>query len=151
MGSYLTRPEGDERPEGETGIYLRSAHLCPCSTKGSGEGTSRTRLNLDFDHFKRAEGDIGKHLRRGRTSEPDKRLVLLAVLFAGKVHIGILEYLVKTVFEHSLQRVANKSGTKALPDTARALLGDEGLETGGEASVFCRVYLRSSVNSGKAK
>jgi len=47
----LTRPQRNERAEGETGIDSGAAHFCPGGTEGNGEGTSRACLNLDLGHL----------------------------------------------------------------------------------------------------
>jgi hypothetical protein len=123
-------------------------HLPDGSAEGSGEGTGRAGLDLDLGHFEGAESDISEDFGGGGTGKPDGRLVLLRELLAGKVHVGILEDFVKTVLEHSLERIADEGGAEALPDTPGALLSDERLEAGNETGVFFRVHL---VKMGKER
>jgi len=117
VDANLTRPEGDERAEGETIINRGGPHLGKGGAERSGEGTGRAGLDLDLEHFHRAQSEIGEDLSRGGTSEPDSGLVLLRQLFASQVHVRILEHFIETVLEHSLERVADKCGTEAFPDT----------------------------------
>jgi hypothetical protein len=116
-------------------------HLLHGSAEGSGEGTGRAGLNLDLGHFKGAESDISEDLSGSGTGEPDSGLVFFGQLLAGEVHVGVLEDFVETILEHSLERVADKSRAEAFPDTPGTLLGDERLDTGDEAGIFCRVHL----------
>ena len=138
----LTRPEGDKRTEGETGVGSGAAHLSEGSACRDGEGTGKTGLDLDLGHLQRAEGNVGEELSRGRTSKPDSTLVLGGGFLTSKVHVGILEEFVETVLEHALEGVADECGTEAFPETTATLLGGDGLETRDEAVELARVHLR---------
>lgn len=138
----MTRPEGDKRAEWETGFNLGARHFLHGSTESGREGTGRAGLDLDLGHFERAESDVGEYLSRGGTSEPDEGFVFFRVLLAGEVHVGIFEDFIETVLEHSLQRVTDKGGSESFPDTARALLSDEGFDTWDEALIFSGVHLK---------
>ena len=138
---YLTGPERDEGSEGEASLNLGTLHLCKSGAERNREGTGRAGLDLDLGHFEGAESDISEDFSGSGTDKPDSGLVFLRKLFAGEVHVVILEELIETVLEHSLKRVADESGTEAFPDTLRTFLGNKGLETGDETGVFRWVYL----------
>lgn len=141
---YLTRPEGDEGTEGEAGLNLSPGHLSHSSTEADGEGARRGGLNLDLGHFEGAESDIGEDLSGCGTSKPDEGFVLFGKLLTRKVHVGILEDLIETVLEHSLERITDEGGAETFPDTVLTLLSDERLKTGDEALVFYGVDLAST-------
>lgn len=140
-GTHLTGPERDEGAEGVASLNLGLAHLLERRAESGGERALGRRLDLDFGHLKRAQRNISEDLRGRGTREPDERLVLLRVLLAGQVTVRVLEDLVETVLEHTLERVADEGRAEAFPDTGGTLLSDEGLEARGEALVFGWVNL----------
>ena len=140
--AHLTRPEGDEGAEGEAGVNSGAAHLSESSTSGDGECAGRAGLDLDLGHLERAESDVGEEFSRGGTREPDITLVFGGGLLTSEVHVHVLEELVQTVLEHTLEGVANQSGAEALPETLAALLGNDGLKTGNKTLVLRRADLK---------
>jgi hypothetical protein len=62
MMADLTRPEGNERAEGETGLDFAGRHGSKSSTEAGREGADGAGLDLDLGHLQRAESDIGEHL-----------------------------------------------------------------------------------------
>ena len=141
MITHLARPKGDDGAEGVAGLRLQSAHLAEGSEHGDGEGTGRARLDLDLGHLQRAEGDIGEELGGGGARAPDEALVLGGRLLTSEVHVLVLEELVETVLEETLEGVADEGGAEALPETPGTLLGDDGTETGTKALVLGGVDL----------
>lgn len=142
--SYLTRPERDERAEGEAGVGSGETHLGDGSTEGNGESARRAGLDLDLGHFERAKGNVGEELGRGRASQPDSTLVLGGGLLAGEVHVVVFEEFVQTVLEHALEGVADERGAETFPETTAALLSSDGAETGNEALILARAHLKRS-------
>lgn len=118
----LTRPQRYKGTERITSVSFLLLHLSHSSTKARGECPIHTRLDLDFRHFQRAQGDIGEHLSGGGTSEPDGRLVLVSSFLAGQVGVIVFENFVETVFEHSLKGVADERGSEPFPDAIGAFL-----------------------------
>ena len=141
MITHLARPKGDDGAEGVAGLRLQSAHLAEGSEHGDGEGTGRARLDLDLGHLQRAKGDVGEELSRSRARQPDRTLVLAGGLLASHVHVEVLEVLVETVLEETLEGVANEGGAETLPETLATLLREDGAETGEETLVLARVHL----------
>ena len=137
----LTGPKRNEGAEGETRLGALESHLLPCSAKGSGESTGGRGLDLDLEHLKGAEGNVGENFSGGGTGEPNGGLVLVGKVLAGKVHVEVLEHFIETVLEHALERVADESGSEALPDTGSTLLSKESLETVGKTAVLGGVNL----------
>jgi hypothetical protein len=115
--------------------------LCQSSTEASGEGSVLAGLDLDLGHLQGAESDIGEDFSRGRASKPDERLVLLRELLASEVRVGVFEDFIETVFEHPLERVADKGRPNTLPDTGLAFLLHESSYGGKETGVLLRVDL----------
>lgn len=142
--THLTRPQGNEGAEGETRLDCSPAHFCDGGAHRDGEGASRAGLNLDLGHLQRAESNVGEELGRRRASEPDGTLVFCRGLLTGQVHVGILEELVETVLEHSLEGVAHEGRADTFPETPAALLCGDHLEARDEAFIFARIDLRES-------
>ena len=141
MITHLARPKGDDGAEGVAGLRLQSAHLAEGSEHGDGEGTGRARLDLDLGHLQRAKGDVGEELSRSRARQPDRTLVLAGGLLASHVHVEVLEVLVETVLEETLEGVADEGGAETLPETLATLLSDDGPETADKTLVLGGVDL----------
>jgi hypothetical protein len=139
--THLTRPERDERAEGEAGLNLAGGHSGERGAEAGGEHADGARLDLDLGHLERAERDVREDLRAGGAREPDRAAVLGRVLLAGEVRVLVLEDLVEPVLEHALERVADERRAEALEDAGAALLGEEGADTRDEALVLGRVDL----------
>jgi hypothetical protein len=139
---YLTGPQGNEGAEGVPCFHLRLAHLFKSGSKRNREASSGTGLDLDLRHFQGAEGDVSENFGRSRTSEPDGRLVFFTELFTSQVHVGIFEKFVETILEHALERVSDKRGAKAFPDTFRTLFSNECFESAAKGVVLGGVDLR---------
>ena len=140
-GTDLTRPQRNERTEGETGLNLGLTHLRDGSRETSRECPGSAGLDLNLGHFKRAECDIGEDLRGSGTSEPDGGFVLVRELLASSVHVDVLEDLVQTVLEHALQRVTDERGSETFPKTSGTFLLGEERKGRAKALVFCGVDL----------
>ena len=140
-GTDLARPEGNERTEGEAGLDAAGTHLSESRAEGDGEGAGGRGLDLDLGHLERAERDIGEELGGRRAGEPDGTLVLGGGLLTGQVHVHVLEVLVETVLEETLERVADEGGAETFPETLTALLSNDGAETGRQALVLGGVDL----------
>ena len=105
--AYLARPKRHERTEGEPSIGGGCSHLREGGSHRNGEGSGKTRLDLDLGHLPRAKSNVGEEFSGGGTSQPNEALVLFAGLFTGQVHVGIFEDLIETVLEGSLEGVTD--------------------------------------------
>ena len=56
--AYLTRPERDERTEGEPVFGSGSPRLGKGGTHGDGEGAGKAGLDLDLGHLPRAKNNV---------------------------------------------------------------------------------------------
>ena len=139
--AYLTRPKGNEGAEGEAVVHGGATHLSDGSEGGDGESASGARLDLDLGHLQRAKGDVGEELSRSRARQPDCTLVLAGGLLASHVHVEVLEVLVETVLEETLEGVADEGGAETFPEALATLLSDDGPETADKTLVLGGVDL----------
>lgn len=98
-------------------------------------GESGLRHQSDTGSLERAEGDVGDELGARGRSEVDSSAVVDSVLVADQVDAALLEELVSTELEGTLEEVTGKGGTETSQESAGTLLGDDLTETANEALV----------------
>ena len=79
-------------------------------------------LNTDLHGLPGAQGHVGDHLSRGGGREPQQILVGHGVLCASCLHEGVLEHLIQTKLEQSLQGVSNQGGSPSKSQSADSIL-----------------------------
>ena len=117
----LLEQDGSEtRVEGTDTLVLQD--LGESTNKAVGEGwvTDET----DTGSLERAEGDIGEELSDGGRGEVDGSAVVGGSLVTDKVDGLLLEELVTSELEGTLEEVTGSGGTEAGPDSAHTLIGD---------------------------
>jgi len=137
----LTRPERNDRAEGEASLGAHLPHLGGSRAESDGEGTLGRSLDLDLDHFHGAKSNVSEDLSRSGTSKVDQTTVVVSVLLTSQVRVEVLEVLVETELEHTLERVTNSSGSPTLPDGGTTLLSNDGLDGTQETLVLAGVDL----------
>jgi hypothetical protein len=143
-GPHLTGPQWNNRAEREAGLNFCAAHFRPSSTEGNREGTCRASLDFDLRHLQRAERNVSEKLGACGASEPDSAFVLVCRLLTSEIHVVILKDLIQAIFEHALEGISEKSGTKTFPNTPGALLRDDEFQGADTALILGRVYLRTT-------
>ena len=89
----------------------------------------------DTGSLKRAESDIGDELSAGGGTEVDSSAVVGGGLVAESVDSLLLEELVTSELEGTLEEVTSGGGTETSPDGASTLVGDDLAETTDQAGV----------------
>ena len=89
----------------------------------------------DTGSLKRAESDIGDELSAGGGTEVDSSAVVGGGLVAESVDSLLLEELVTSELEGTLEEVTSGGGTETSPDGASTLVGDDLAETTDQTSV----------------
>jgi len=89
----------------------------------------------DTGSLEGAESDISDELSAGGSTEVDSSAVVGGSLVAKVVDGLLLEELVSTKLEGSLEEVTGGGGTETSPDGASALVGDDLAETTDETGV----------------
>lgn len=95
----------------------------------------RVRDETDTGSLERAEGDIGEELGGGGRSEVDSGTVVGSGLVAESVDGLLLEELVTTELEGTLEEVTSEGRADTGPDSAEALLANDLLEAADETAV----------------
>jgi len=110
-------------------------HLAKATDKAI--GICRLRDETDTCSLKRAQGNIGEELSESRGGEVDSRAVVGGSLVSEVVDRLLLEQLIASELECTLEEVSSGSGTKASCERADTLLCDHLSETTEEALVVC--------------
>ena len=119
--------------------------------KATDKPTCKRRLRHQPDprRLERAERDIGEELCRGGRSEVYGCAVIGCGLVAKLIDELLLEQLVASELEGTLEEVSRRGGAEASPNGADALAGDDLAETADEAAiVFHGVELYSGFDAG---
>jgi hypothetical protein len=98
-------------------------------------GESRVGDETDTGGLERAEGDVSEELGAGGRGEVDSSAVVAGSLVADHVDGLLLEELVSSELEGTLEEVTGSGGTKTGPDGAGTLIGDDFPEATDETGV----------------
>lgn len=78
-------------------------------------------MHADLDGFKGAETKIGEEFGRGRCSQIEAGLPFFSILFPHQVRVEVLEILITSIFDGTLDRVAEEGGAPTSEDSSNAL------------------------------
>mmetsp|Transcript_9555 Transcript_9555/g.14657 ORF Transcript_9555/g.14657 Transcript_9555/m.14657 type:complete len:231 (+) Transcript_9555:347-1039(+) len=143
----LARPQRSHRTEGKFILYSLCPHFSKSWAKFNGESSWRRCLNLDLDHFHRAECHISKKLSRGGTSKINESSVLVSVLFTSQIAVIVLEKLVKPKLEQTLSRITKKGGHPSLPNCHATLFSNDSFHRRDQTFVLNRVNLHIALGN----
>lgn len=127
----LEQDGAEARVEGTNTLVLQD--LAEATNEAIGEGGLRDET--DTGGLERAQGDVGEELGRGGRGKVDGSAVVGCSLDTDQVDGLLLEELVSSKLEGTLEEVAGSRGAKASPDGGRALVGDDLLEATDQARV----------------
>jgi hypothetical protein len=132
IGHILLEQDGSEtRVESTNTLGLED--LAESTDQTVGEGGLRDETNTGG--LERAEGNVGEELGAGGGCEVDGSAVVGGGLVADHVDGLLLEQLVTSELEGTLEEVTGSGGTETSPDGASALVGDDLLEAADQAIV----------------
>lgn len=89
--------------------------------EGTSEGRWNRCLHADLDSFKWAETKIGEKLSGSRGGQEETGLVFFGVFFSHKLGIEMLEELISSIFDTTLDGVTSESRTPASKDSSDTL------------------------------
>ena len=116
----LEQDRSETRVEGTDTLVLQDLGESTNETVGEGWVTDET----DTGSLKRAEGDIGEELGDGSRGEVDGSTVVGSGLVTDEIDGLLLEELVTSELEGTLEEVTGSGGTETGPDGAHTLIGD---------------------------
>lgn len=131
-GNLLFEQDGAETSV-EGADTLRLQHLAETADQAAGVGGLGDET--DTGSLKRAEGDVGEELGGGGGGQVDTSAVVGGVLVADQVDGLLLEELVTTELEGTLQEVTSSGGAETGQQSAGTLILDDLLEAANEAAV----------------
>lgn len=105
---------------------------------GEGAGLGVGGLDADLNGLPGAQSHIGDDLSGSRGREPQEILVVLGVLGTSSLHKGVLEDLIETELEETLQRVSDQGGAPAEEHAADSILSGD-LTEGSLDSDLCMI------------
>lgn len=119
----LATPERSETLVESTEAFL-SNDLGHSFAKSSGEGAGLgvSGLDADLNGLPGAQSQIGDDLSGSGSREPQEILVVLSVLGSSSLHKGVLEDLIETELEETLERVSDQGGAPAEEHSANTIL-----------------------------
>jgi hypothetical protein len=131
VGNLLEQDRSETRVEGTDTLVLQNLGETTNETVGKGWVTDEP----DTGSLKGAESDIGEELGDGSGGEVDGGTVVRGGLVTDHVNGLLLEELITTELEGTLEKVTSGGGTETSPDGAGALVGDDLAEATDEAGV----------------
>jgi hypothetical protein len=132
IGHILLEQDGSEtRVESTNTLGLED--LAESTDQTVGEGGLRDETNTGG--LERAEGNVGEELGAGGGCEVDGSAVVGGGLVADHVDGLLLEQLVTSELEGTLEEVTSSGGTETGPDGTSTLLGDNLAETTDQTGV----------------
>jgi hypothetical protein len=147
LGYILLEQDGSEtRVEGTNTLSLED--LAEAANQAIGKGGLRDET--DTGSLEGAEGDIREELGAGSRGEVDGSAVVGGGLVTDQVNGLLLEQLVSSELESTLEEVTSSGGTETGPDSAGTLIGDDFPEATDQAVVVCdRVELYPGLDAAK--
>lgn len=144
--NVLLEQDGTEaRVESTDTLVLQD--LAEATNETIGEGRVRDETNTGG--LEGTEGDVGEELSKGRRGEVDSSAVVAGSLVADQVYGLLLEELVTSELEGTLEEVTSSGGTETSPDSAGSLIGDDFPEAANETGVVGDgVELNSCLDAG---
>lgn len=122
LRDVLLEQDGTEtRVEGTDTLVLQD--LAESTDKTVGKGRVGNETNTGG--LKRAQGDVSEELSAGGRGEVDSSAVVAGRLVADHVDGLLLEELVSSELEGTLEEVTSSGGTETGPDGAGTLIGDD--------------------------
>jgi len=123
---YVLLEQNGAKTRVESTDTLVLQDLCESTDETVGKGwvTDET----DTGSLERAEGNVGEELGNTSSSKVDGSAVVRGSLVADHVDGLLLEELITTKLEGTLEEVTGSGRTKTSPDGASALVGDDFLE-----------------------
>lgn len=147
---YVLLEENGTETRVESADALSLGDLGETGDQTVGEG--RVGDKTDTSSLKRAEGDIGEELGAGGRSEVDSGTVVGSGLIAELVDGLLLEELVTTELEGTLEEVTGEGRADTSPDGTEALLADDLPEATDQAAVVLgRVELDGGLDAVMAE
>jgi hypothetical protein len=129
----LEQDRSETRVEGTDTFSLED--LAEAANQAVGKG--RLRDETDTGSLERAEGDIREELGASSGGEVDSSAVVGGGLVADQVNGLLLEQLVSSELEGTLEEVTSSGRAETGPDGAGTLIGDDFPEATDQAVVVC--------------